>query len=446
MSDEENNNKQIKYKTRMDEIKIPKKKPFEFDLLDRKPHIETLTNFVKDIANPTVIAINGRWGNGKTTFVKMWQQYLEDEDIESIYFNAWENDLYDDAFSAIFGEISSHLGFDLSGNDNDIGEKVDHIIKRGIIGSVKFFSAGTINIDDEVKAYKQEFIGEYTEFKKNMVKFKSALLEKTKEQGRGKNIIFFIDELDRCRPPFAIEILEKIKHIFNIDNIVFVLSINMDQLQHSVQAIYGSGIDAKGYLSRFIDLQVDLPWVQTQDIINSIIEKGNWLSESLCSELIRHARGFDLEIFSLLDCSVRDMEKILLLATTVFSKPRNISDSPGGRNLQFQFVLFLTILKYLDSDILHRLANSIKADEDYPTILNKIKDYETRKRAFLFMYSFHDIEHDFNEAIKKFHGINSLIETKVNISSEDYNRYQLLWQPNYIFDNANFILSFSVDI
>lgn len=431
----------------MEEIKIPKKNPFEFDLLDRKPHIKTLTNFVKDIANPTVIAINGRWGDGKTTFVKMWQQYLEDEDIESIYFNAWENDLYDDAFSAIFGEISSHLGFDLSGNDNDIGEKVDHIIKRGIIGSVKFFSAGTINIDDEVKAYKQEFIGEYTEFKKNMVKFKSALLEKTKEQGRGKNIIFFIDELDRCRPPFAIEILEKIKHIFNIDNIVFVLSINMDQLQHSVQAVYGPGIDAKGYLSRFIDLHVELPVFHYSDIVDDILRKGCWTSEDLSNEIKITARGFSSEVFRLVDCSVRDMEKIIILATTVFSKQKEIPSSPGERNLLFQFILFLAVLKHYDISLFKRLVN-FKIDQsiDFNTVLDKLHDSEIRLRVFLFMYFFYCKFDDNKTTSKYIHDFLLTHEFRIGVNKDILTHIQFLFRDYSLLNIANYILSFSVEI
>jgi predicted KAP-like P-loop ATPase len=37
-----------------------------------------------------------------------------------------------------------------------------------------------------------------------------------KEIDEGKPLIIFIDELDRCRPLYAIECLERIKHIFGI--------------------------------------------------------------------------------------------------------------------------------------------------------------------------------------------------------------------------------------
>jgi hypothetical protein len=72
-------------------------------------------------------------------------------------------------------------------------------------------------------------------------------------------LVFFIDELDRCRPDFAISLLERIKHMFDIDNVVFVLSIDKRQLEAATAAIYGAQIDAAEYLRKFIDIEFGLP-------------------------------------------------------------------------------------------------------------------------------------------------------------------------------------------
>lgn len=75
-----------------------------------------------------------------------------------------------------------------------------------------------------------------------------------------KPIVFIIDELDRCRPSYAVELLEQIKHFFAIEGIVFVLSIDKLQLGHAVKGFYGNdGIDADEYLRRFIDIEYSLP-------------------------------------------------------------------------------------------------------------------------------------------------------------------------------------------
>ncbi|TOL41491.1 hypothetical protein CGH98_24085, partial [Vibrio parahaemolyticus] len=61
----------------------------------------------------------------------------------------------------------------------------------------------------------------------------------------------FIDELDRCRPSYAVEMLEVIKHFFELDNVVFVVATDTEQLQHAVKAVYGQLFDAQLYLGRF---------------------------------------------------------------------------------------------------------------------------------------------------------------------------------------------------
>ncbi|WP_292455784.1 P-loop NTPase fold protein [Methylibium sp.] len=71
----------------------------------------------------------------------------------------------------------------------------------------------------------------------------AVIAEIRKKNERG-NLIVFIDELDRCRPTFAIELLERIKHLFDVPNIVFVLSIDKSQVEVSTSSVYGVGINA----------------------------------------------------------------------------------------------------------------------------------------------------------------------------------------------------------
>lgn len=79
-----------------------------------------------------------------------------------------------------------------------------------------------------------------------------------------------IDELDRCRPSYAVELLEIAKHIFAADRIVFVLAINRDQLAHAVKALYGIEFDAEAYLRRFFDLDFHLPVPELDDFITKL--------------------------------------------------------------------------------------------------------------------------------------------------------------------------------
>lgn len=85
------------------------------------------------------------------------------------------------------------------------------------------------------------------------------LVAAVEEKGiRTLPIFVFIDDLDRCRPDFSIEILESVKHIFGIDSIYFVFTTDTEQLQHSLKAVYGSEFDAKKYLYRVFNRHCNL--------------------------------------------------------------------------------------------------------------------------------------------------------------------------------------------
>ena len=93
------------------------------------------------------------------------------------------------------------------------------------------------------------------EFRLSIGKVSTALSSRR----QGKPLVVAIDELDRCRPTYAIELIETAKHIFLVDNIVFILAINSSALTHSIKALYGTTFDAELYMRRFIDLQFRLP-------------------------------------------------------------------------------------------------------------------------------------------------------------------------------------------
>ena len=76
---------------------------------------------------------------------------------------------------------------------------------------------------------------------------------------KGHPLVVMIDELDRGRPSYAVELLEVAKHLFSVDQIVFVLAVNRSELAHSIKALYGDGFDVKGYMRRFFDVDFRLP-------------------------------------------------------------------------------------------------------------------------------------------------------------------------------------------
>ena len=85
-------------------------------------------------------------------------------------------------------------------------------------------------------------------------------------------MVIFIDELDRCRPTFAVELLEQIKHYFDNDKITFVFSTNIKQLQYTIKKYYGEAFEAKRYLDKFFDLTISLNEINVIEYFNFVNE------------------------------------------------------------------------------------------------------------------------------------------------------------------------------
>ncbi|HGF7203533.1 TPA: P-loop NTPase fold protein, partial [Vibrio cholerae] len=232
------------------EIEVVAGNPFQNDKLSRKENAEILTEFVCSSSEPMVVCIDAPWGQGKTTFLRMWEQHLKDNKVPTLYFNAWENDFTDDAFVSLIGEIGSAIET-LTNAENESKTKEYYqkakrvglgLVKRSIPVATKIATAGVLDLDKVTEQALSSFaesvandqIEKYEKAKKTLGSFREHLADfaDSVASKNEKPLVFIIDELDRCRPNFSIEILEKAKHFFNVPNIIFVLGADKEQLGH----------------------------------------------------------------------------------------------------------------------------------------------------------------------------------------------------------------------
>lgn len=253
----------------------------EKDLFGRAPIAEGLTRLVSSVDQPLVVALDGDWGSGKTTFLRFWTGELRKVGFPVVFFDAFQNDYADDAFIALAGEVFALVEQQNKGQSK-VAKKFASkavnagkvLLRSGLKMGVKAATMGALNaadFDDLADAVSDESadafdvnIGEMItkqsvhrdaieEFKKALSDL-PALLSPAVDGEEQKPLIFIIDELDRCRPAFALALLERVKHFFSVPSVHFVLGMNSDQLSNSVKAVYGSGIDARTYLQKFIHL------------------------------------------------------------------------------------------------------------------------------------------------------------------------------------------------
>lgn len=265
------------------------------DLFGKATLASGMSHLVATVEDPLVIAFDGQWGSGKTTFLKMWAGELRKSGHPVIFFDAFENDYVEDAFAALAREIVELAEEKTSATDkvaSTIKEKATNLgallvrstTKVGMRLAVRAATAGIASsedfqglgedigkeVEDAAEAYMEQLLDQPRKQKEIAESFRTALahlpelLAPPTEGEQQKPLIFIIDELDRCKPHFALALLERVKHFMAVPNVHFVLGVHLKQLQGSVRYAYGSDIDAAAYLQKFINLTI-LNVVPTRD-------------------------------------------------------------------------------------------------------------------------------------------------------------------------------------
>lgn len=277
----------MKFKSKA--IEVLEDNPFENDKLNRKSFVENLTTLLSNISTPIVLSINAPWGSGKTTFVQMIHKNLISKKQNSIYFNAWESDFAKDPLLAFLGEINNEFEL-LIGEDKEKRESWEkakkaglHLVKKGIPALIKVVTANIIDTESIIEeasklaeSFSSKLIEEYTKDKETIAQFKKNISNVLSNNSNQEKVFIFVDELDRCRPTYAVELLERIKHLLDIDGLVFILSLDKEQLSHSVKSLYGANFDAIGYLRRFIDIEYKLQNPELDYFIDYQFESFGW--------------------------------------------------------------------------------------------------------------------------------------------------------------------------
>ncbi|NLD48782.1 MAG: hypothetical protein GX660_16585 [Clostridiaceae bacterium] len=250
------------------------------DTIARNVDVFRFVEILNSIDDSCSIALDGGWGSGKTFFVKqskmvldahndfivsdddtdrrkikdMWTQRHNNQPAElltqvSVYYDSWENDNDEDPVLSLVYSILQSVESDYSFNKGADCLQIAANILEFFSGKKWMQLIDSFRSEDPLQELKKE------KGIQNMVKefLDSLLLEK------GNRLVVFIDELDRCKPSYAVRLLERIKHYFSNDRITYVFSVNINELQHTIKQYYGSDFNASKYLDRFFDLRISLP-------------------------------------------------------------------------------------------------------------------------------------------------------------------------------------------
>lgn len=269
--------------------------PWKHDLMKRKGVAKFLAQHLDASEHIKVLNVNSEWGSGKTFFLQAWKKE-QDAIRPCIYFDAWRNDYSGDPFVSLVAAIRDQL-HDQLGKSADTTRTLKAftssaaktlvaatpVIAKGLVKKYlavdgeELSDAINETLTDAAEKAVESLISSNKEALESVDKFKiifAQLLDKVKKKkGADLNPAYiFIDELDRCRPTYAIELLERIKHLFDISECKFIIASDTKQLAHSINAVYGQAFESRQYLKRFFDAEFSLDnsnprnWIKTKFI------------------------------------------------------------------------------------------------------------------------------------------------------------------------------------
>lgn len=232
------------------------------DKLGRGQYAKNIREMLADETEAVVVAVNGKWGCGKTFFLERFsKEYGKDnKGGVCIYLNAWECDYLSNPLLFLLSGIQE------TGSDPAKGALSDPQLLEQFtdcLGKIGKNMLGKIplgigeGIKETIETNPLSLYSQQTALNKQLRQVLSSLAQDIKAR-TGKPMVICVDELDRCRPTYAIEMLERIKHFFDIPGIVFMLGLDREQLCASIASVYGT-IDTENYLHRFFDIEFVLP-------------------------------------------------------------------------------------------------------------------------------------------------------------------------------------------
>lgn len=316
---------------------VDKDNPFQDDLFERKDYAKQLTGYLDLLRNGAVLAIDAPWGEGKSWFGRNWAADLESQDYRVIYLDAFQQDYVEDPFLLIASEITETLASGdttrqvLNKNAASVMKAIAPVGMKVLLSLAGRIALGSAdlpkvvteamqeageNATDATQQWLENKIEEHSQDKASLENFKETLKAFCGEQP--KPVVFFVDELDRCRPTFAVRLIERIKHFFDVPNLIFVLLLNRDQLENAVKGVYGQETDAATYLGKFVHLFFRLP-KKTEMGCNHTNANYTYLCKIFEHYKLENTRYLEVFIdeFSLfsvaMGMSLRDMEKGMAL-------------------------------------------------------------------------------------------------------------------------------------
>lgn len=262
------------------------------DEFTREPIAEKIIKLLDSAIDVSPMIIDGKWGTGKTEFCFKLKNLIEADNLNNYkvgYVNAFQADHANEPLLTLIAEVAGFYGEDDDRRKSFIKNAIPYLrLVSGIgikaIASLAFgkyaadipdeFQEGMEAIEEGSDSFIDQSLESMIKDQVEAAKNLSTLKEALKNIAATNPVILLIDELDRCRPDFAVMMLETIKHVFDVENVQIILITNAEQLKATIKHSYGSETDSHSYLYKFFKYQINLPTTskgtENQSIENNV--------------------------------------------------------------------------------------------------------------------------------------------------------------------------------
>lgn len=363
------------------------------NITGRNENIYQLLQLLNHQEGSWSIAINGDWGSGKTFFVKQCKYVLDylnssvnckneiikifDEkkldDINkkpfrTVYYDAWEHDNETDPIQSLLACIAT------SKWAVSLKKVLIPVLTAGLRLVEMLTPIKTDKIVETINKQIQNYKDKEIDFEKLKKEFYNALTKLAPEDGQ---LIVFVDELDRCKPTYAIKLLERIKHYFSVPNITFIFSVDLSQLQNTAKRYYGEKFDGYHYLDRFFDLVINLPepdlekYLENRDgmlVINNLFDSNSENYCTLfCKDLIIH---FSFSLRQINHFYLKTNSATYNSLNDTLNKNRGTNQRNGLLIIYVFLLPFMCALNQADIDEYNKFINGTASDNTLSFLAN----------------------------------------------------------------------------
>lgn len=394
----------------------------ETDLLHRTEDVKAFIELLETLDYNAFISLDGAWGDGKTFLVRQIEMTLRyhtkkwlDGEISQkeelvfgknknlgqmelkntylpIYFNAWQYDNCDDPLMALILVMtkSCQKYFATGINGKPWGEKAASLLDAVSL-SINNVSL-LMNASGVRNAFAKDDILSSVKTADEIKECVKDILNDLIVEGADK-LVVFIDELDRCRPSFAIEMLERIKHYYDDERVIFVASVNKEQLTHTLKVYYGDEFAASKYFNKFFDILLQLPPANTSAyfrVMGLELSDSNFLT-SIANDLQKYYK-----------LSLRETTEYFKKITKIENENRYCSGRTYNAAMMSVMIPVICILDIVDVPSKNRIING----EGIEILKNIImKNYSLQSVIKNLDTSRNSIDRELNESLMVFEDI-----------------------------------------